>query len=160
MERLESWMSLIANFGVIAGIVFLGLQIKLDREATVANTTQMRADSARESYLDIASADALAPILQKMARGQSVGPAAKLQEAFGLTAEEAIRISFLFLATMRQAEANLRIPMSDGERTQTEAMIARGLSGPQGVWWEQAKTTFAPDFVAEVDRLTKDQQLQ
>ena len=59
---------------------------------------------------------------------------------------------------MRQAEANLRIPMSEGERVQSETMLALGLSGPQGVWWEHAKGSFAPDFVAEVDRIARERR--
>lgn len=160
MGRLDNWVSVIANIGVIAGIFFLGFQIGLEREATTANTTQMRAEAAREAYLAIATSDAIAPIFEKMAAGQFPGPAGKLQEKFGLSGEEAIRIHFVYLALMRQAEANLRIPMTDGERAQTEAMLALGLTTPQGVWWEHAKRTFAPDFVAEVDRIAEGRQLQ
>ena len=76
-EPQDKWMSVIANFGVIAGIVFLGFQIGLEREATTANTTQMRAESARDSYLTVASADALAPILAKMTGSEVLGAAAK-----------------------------------------------------------------------------------
>jgi hypothetical protein len=47
VEFLDRSLSVVANFGVIAGIVFLGFQIGLEREANAANTTQERAPTSR-----------------------------------------------------------------------------------------------------------------
>ena len=38
-EKLNNWLSLIANFGVIAGLVFLGFEIR-------QNTTQLRSEAS------------------------------------------------------------------------------------------------------------------
>jgi hypothetical protein len=48
MERLNQWLTLIANFGVIAGIIFLGLEIRQNSDISMSQVYQARLDSRLE----------------------------------------------------------------------------------------------------------------
>ncbi len=153
-QLLGNYGEFVGAFAVVATLVYLAVQIRRDRQATTANTRQLRAASARELYLAAATSDKLAPIFDKLNSGDQIaGPMVELKRQFGLENEEAIRAHFWYLANLRQAEANLRMPMTDHERTQNSLQLAAGMSGPLGVWWDQAKAMFAPDFVEEMDRI-------
>ena len=48
MERLNHWLTLIANVGVVAGIVFLGLEIQQNSAISMSQVYQARLDSRLE----------------------------------------------------------------------------------------------------------------
>ncbi len=39
MERLNQWLTLVANFGVVIGIVFLAYEMRLNTNAMLSPTT-------------------------------------------------------------------------------------------------------------------------
>jgi len=47
-ERLNQWMTLIANIGVIIGVVILAIEIRLTRDAVISATYQARAAAVQE----------------------------------------------------------------------------------------------------------------
>ena len=72
MERLNQWLSLAANFGVIAGIVFLAFEIQQNSEAIKAQTYQSRTEAAQELSTVIMDSEHFAPLLAKL--GDSMFP--------------------------------------------------------------------------------------
>ena len=74
--------------GVIMSVLYLASQIRSDRDATLANTRQLRQNGVRESMLTLANSDHLTPILAKIGR-PSPGAQALMDE-FGIGLEEAI----------------------------------------------------------------------
>jgi hypothetical protein len=67
VERLNQWMTLVANIGVVAGIVFLGFEIQQTGDAINAQTYQTRAEGSRQQMMEIADSQLLAPLLSKVA---------------------------------------------------------------------------------------------
>ena len=50
IDKLNNWLSLIANFGVILGLVFLGVEMNQSNNATIAATYQARISEIQASY--------------------------------------------------------------------------------------------------------------
>ena len=59
IEKLNSWLSLTANFGVILGLIFLGIEISQSNKATIAATYQARISEIEASYQNAALSDYL-----------------------------------------------------------------------------------------------------
>ena len=72
LERLNQWLTLTANFGVIAGIVFLAFEIQQNSEAIKAQTYQSRTEGAQELSAAIMDSEHFAPLLAKL--GDSLFP--------------------------------------------------------------------------------------
>jgi len=51
LDRINQWLTLLANFGVIGGLVFLGLEIQQNTVAVQASAIQESTDVAREQLL-------------------------------------------------------------------------------------------------------------
>lgn len=66
IEKLNSWLGLIGNFGVILGLVFLGVEINQSNKATVASTYQARISEIELSYQNAALSDYLPAIYEKL----------------------------------------------------------------------------------------------
>ena len=54
-NRLNEWLTLIANFGVIAGLIFLGLEVRQNTIATQATAIQESTNVARQQVLTLAT---------------------------------------------------------------------------------------------------------
>jgi len=66
IEKLNNWLVLLANFGVILGLVFLGVEISQSNKATIASTYQDRISEIESSYQNIALSDYLPAIYEKI----------------------------------------------------------------------------------------------
>lgn len=66
LERLNQWLTLLSNLGVIAGIVFLGLEIQQNNAAINAQNYQSRADAVLDLSLVIMDSEHFAPLLAEM----------------------------------------------------------------------------------------------
>jgi len=69
--RVNDWLQVFGLFGVIASLIFVGLQMMQDREIALSAIFQERAASATELYLEMASNDTLRLGMIKVAEGQS-----------------------------------------------------------------------------------------
>ena len=69
MDRLNQWLALIANIGVIGGVVFLAVEIQQTSDVINAQTYQARAASAQEMSLAIMDSEHLAPLLAELESG-------------------------------------------------------------------------------------------
>ena len=54
-SRVNEWLTLLANFGVIAGLIFLGLEIQQNTIATKATAIQESTNVARQQLLMLAT---------------------------------------------------------------------------------------------------------
>ena len=49
-ERLNKWLSLIANLGVVVGLIFLGFEIRHNTQATIASASEEITDQSLEYF--------------------------------------------------------------------------------------------------------------
>ena len=66
LEKLNIWLSLVANFGVLVGIIFLAVEINQSNKATIAATYQSRISEIETSYQNSALSDYLPNIYEKI----------------------------------------------------------------------------------------------
>ena len=57
--KLNDWLQVIGLFGVVASLIFVGLQMKQEHEIALSNAYQARADTAAQLWSDMASNPAL-----------------------------------------------------------------------------------------------------
>ena len=92
MDRLNQWLTLVANIGVIAGFVFLGLEIQQNSDAINAQTYQSRTEAAQELSTTIMDSEHFAPLIAKLGSGLFPADPAVLAE---LNPEDRIRLMAL-----------------------------------------------------------------
>ena len=90
MDRLNQWITLIANLGVVAGIFFLGFEIQQNSVAINAQTYQSRAQIVQEWSSMVADSEHFAPLLAKLGTGLFPRDPASFAE---LSAEDRIRLT-------------------------------------------------------------------
>jgi hypothetical protein len=66
IDKINSWLAITANFGVILGLVFLGVEVSQSNRATVASTYQARISEIETSYQNAALSDYLPAIYDKI----------------------------------------------------------------------------------------------
>ena len=145
-EAVGAIAELTAAIGVILSLIYLAVQIRRDSNATIANTTQLRAAGARETMLAAATSESLSDLIAR-ASDQVMPGVEYLMQSRGFTKAEATRVNFYWMNMVRTAEANLKMPMSEVERSQTLTQILLFLRGPAKGWWEHAKHSHSEDFV-------------
>ncbi len=93
LDRLNRWLTLIANVGVVAGIVFLGLEIQQNSDAIKAQIYQSRAEAVQELSTTIMDSDHFAPLIAKIG---SELPPADLAAMAELSVEDRLRLAAYF----------------------------------------------------------------
>jgi len=89
LDKINGWLTLIANLGVIAGLVFVGLEL---RQNTMAMDREIRTSFADNIHGSIAESEYLVPIVTKIMAAEGSDDFLKeLREQYGLNAEEAQR---------------------------------------------------------------------
>ena len=66
VEKINSWLTLTANVGVVIGLIFLGIELQQSRLATEAATIQTRFTEIQESNQNFALSDYLPEIYDKL----------------------------------------------------------------------------------------------
>ena len=64
-EKLNSWLSVVANIGVLIGIIFLAFEVRQTKDAVMGATYLTRANAQEEWLMYIADSDHLAPVIQR-----------------------------------------------------------------------------------------------
>ena len=100
-ENLNKWLTLSANLGVIAGIVFVAFELRQNSELMRAQISMDRSSVARQEFYEIANNDYLLAIDVKLRSEVEDFPLATGWSEL-LTAEERRRYQFLVIA--RSAE--------------------------------------------------------
>ena len=67
----HDWLQIVGLFGVIASLVFVGLQLKLDREFALSAATQARTETTIQNIMGSASNPILASAIDKIESGNS-----------------------------------------------------------------------------------------
>ena len=140
---LGQTISILANLGVIAGIVFLGLELQQNNELLEAESRYALADRAVGLSMTVAENRNLALALAKLMDGDSLD-----------TAEE-IQLRSYALAIFRNFEANFD-ELQAGNLSEAGLLDAhRGLMRNQGVpapvpwhdYWQLYRDRASPEFV-------------
>ena len=69
MERINQWLSLLANVGVVFGLVFLAYELKQNRDASVLDAVQANREQRISLYTSIRDSEFLPPIEHKLRNG-------------------------------------------------------------------------------------------
>ena len=71
IKQLRDWLELAGIFGVILSLVFVGYQLKQDREIALSMAMQARTETTIQTIQGLASNPILASALDKVERGES-----------------------------------------------------------------------------------------
>ena len=66
LDNLNKWIALLANIGVVAGIVFLALEINQSNRATQSATYQARMNEMDQSLREFALSESMSDIYEKI----------------------------------------------------------------------------------------------
>ena len=149
MDKLNQWLTLLANLGVLAGIGFLAYEVRQNTDAIHSQTrATMFAGAQEELWKNMEYPD----VTLNMQSG-----------TVGLTDEEKVRLDAWLTASLRAREfawieyTNGNI---DVEQWRAEQEVIKIILGTQRTrdWWNNVtSSTFHKDFVAVVRELTNDQ---
>ena len=70
-EKLSDWLQIIGTFGLIASIVFVGLQMRQTHEIAMSSIYQSRTDRAVETGMTIAASPELLSATAKVYAGKA-----------------------------------------------------------------------------------------
>lgn len=149
-EKVNTWLSLGANIGVVIGLVLLIIEIGQNTDMMRAQINQSRTDTALFQQYSMSDTDYMAPIIVKTMRGEQ------------LSDEEMIRYDARMRAFNRNQDNNLwqynqgylgeNIPASikGGVRTvigSTEVGIST---------WDRQKYSYTEEYITFVDEAIAD----
>ena len=130
---INHWLQIIATLGVIASIIFLGFELRQNRQLMKAQIYQSRAEMIQNTFLVLSESEHLVPIFNKLetARDES----ASFAEAVArLSSEEKIRLGFYYERQIRHLDNmyyQYELGLIDDEYMQ---------------WWEDDVTSSAPKW--------------
>ena len=144
-EKLNSWLTLGANVGVVIGLVLLVVQIDQNTNMMQAQMNQSRTDTALTVQYALANSDYIPAIVAKVSSGE------------GLTREETLRFQAHFRAFNRNMD-NLIWQYDHGfleaNIPRTVEIAVRGVIAGSELsmsTWERSKHSYTDAYVAFVD---------
>ena len=144
MENFNRWVTIIANIGVLAGIVVLIIEIRQNTIATEAQVTWEHSNAARELYYPMIVDPVLSPIVLEL-RNLSTDQIEELVESGD---PKWIRYQLYSQLQMNMWEARYYTQTSDVERQRLETLIMRNLTtGEHSIY--AAKNEFLDRFRPE-----------
>ena len=149
-EKINSWLTLGANIGVVFGLMLLIVEIGQNTYMMRAQINQSRTDTALFQQYSMSDTDYIAPIVAKIQRGEQ------------LSDEETIRYGARMRAFNRNQDNNLwqynqgylgeNIPASI--RGGVRAVIGQSELGL--ATWDYQKYSYTDEYVAFVDEAIRD----
>jgi hypothetical protein len=145
-RHMQTTINLIANLGVIAGIVFLGFELKQNRDLKEAEIRHELSQGAIDYLTRLALDGELADIVIRKLDGETLTPA------------EEQRFTFYVASWFRYAEdVHYQYRQDLYDPTEFEVQTA-AWSGQLNVWtyraqWCETKDRYSPDFTTEFDAL-------
>lgn len=147
MDNLIKWLTILANAGVLAGIIFLTLELRQNNEFLAAQGRAIRADHRQGAYLQIMENDELRRIFIKIGawgmKSTNEGP---------LTPDEELVLRFFYAFVLNEWQS--------AWREYHAGLIEIEDVGPQG-WqndftklpglfehWQNAKYRYRPEFIS------------
>lgn len=79
LDSLNKWLTLAANIGVIAGIIFLGLELQQNNELLEAQTRYNHKETRANNMSAFSNNSELAEIIVKAGSGETLTPKEQLQ---------------------------------------------------------------------------------
>jgi len=150
IEKINHSLALLANFGVLLGIIFLGLEIQQNSELMRIQIAQTRASDAIAAQELSINSPYIPQIRIKVNNGDQ------------LTPEESIRYGDYFRAINR-AQDNLLFQyqagmLRDSEIRSIEGFVRGRISTAEAnrQLWEQSKTIYSDDYIEFVDSILLD----
>ena len=144
MKLLTAWMEVLANLGVLAGIVFLTMEVSQNTLATKSEASLAIQTALSQSRSDVSSNPYVFDVI------------AKLYAEEELTPKERLLASFRFHAALTMMEGALKqyelgvIDSSVIESFDSELyMVTHGLKFSRWNWEHQA-SSFSPQFQSHV----------
>ena len=90
IKQLRDWLELAGIFGVILSLVFVGFQLKQDREIALSMAMQARTETTIQNILGLASNPIYASALDKVERGESHELSISERRAMALSAKASL----------------------------------------------------------------------
>ena len=149
-DRLNRWLTLGANVGVLVGIILLIVEIGQNTEMMRAQINQMRADSAMNYQYAYFNSEYLPAIMQKIRNGDE------------LSDEEVARYSSYFRAFNRNQDNNLwqynQGYLGDNIPRAIEGAIREVVGGSaiSIAMWDLQKSGYTDEYVAFVEEAIVD----
>lgn len=149
-QELGHWLAILANAAVVAGIVFLAIEIRQNTAMIEAQITQSRADAASSFQESIYNSEFLPSILVKVENGED------------LDSVEMRRYENYFRAMNRNFENQLGqyrrgFLGSNIPRSVQQAARLRIGGNPLGLrLWEQQKASYTDEYVEFVEEAIAD----
>ncbi len=148
--KLNNWLSLGANIGVVIGLVLPIIEIDQNTDMMRAQINQARTDTATDEQLAYFNADYLPAILVKRNRGEQFSD------------EEMIRYTASFRALMRNQDNNhwqYNQGILGENIPRSIRGFARGVIGSDKIateTWDSMKYSFTDEYVAFVEEAIAD----
>ena len=149
--KINQWLALAANIGVLIGLILLILELKQNNELTKVQVTQMRSDSLVERRWGIAESSEIAPLLAKL---RGMGYPKRLVSRDELTDVETERLHH-FLAVIAFDAENLFYQKQQGyiDQEYWDERIVPSIKAVGKYFEEYVGDIGRPEFEAEVARL-------
>jgi len=144
-DKLNKWLTLTANIGVVVGLVLLLIELRQNTEMMRAQITHSRSETAQSENQAVFNSDHIPAVISKVRAGAE------------LSAEEMIRYEFYFRAVNRNQDNVLwqyregflgeNVPVS------VRAFVFSVIDSDElsRSIWEQTKGIYSPEYVAFVD---------
>ena len=141
---LNDWLSLAANLGVIAGIVFLGVEIQQNTAVTRSAAAQEISNASVEFFMRVAENSDLARVIKIANENPSELSEVEIVQFDSVTAA-------VFMI-MEGAYKQYRLGFLPKEGWEPYEKLIKGfLTNPiSRTWWVNSSTVFSPEFEAMV----------
>ena len=135
MDKLNRWMTLLANVGVIAGIIVLAVEIQQNNEQLEIQVATTLHEIRMDDIGRIAMDEGLATALLKFNRNEKI------------TDVERERLAWVFAVRFRNWEFNYQLG-----KLNTKTYLAAFGESPRAVeFWHQYRHFMDPEFVQYID---------
>ena len=98
-ERLNHWLTLVANVGVVAGIIFLAYEIRLTRDALVGATYQQRTTAVENWDYNIADSTYVSQAIRNYEQALAQG-----DDFESLSDDDKFRLTSITVATFNRLD--------------------------------------------------------
>ena len=149
-DRLNRWLTLGANVGVLVGLLLLVVELNQNHEMMRSQTRHEIAAGIVDLLLVPASNEQLANLMYRAETGQELTPEERYQ--FNMRTNALLRY-------WEDTHYQYRVGLYDKVEfsKQREAWRAAFLrSAGMRVYWCDVRTLYSPEFMAEMDALTPD----
>ena len=102
----------------MASLIYVGVQLRSDRQARVVSTIQARQEGTREILLAQARSSELGSLLGKVYErsGNKLPGMQAIEDSYQLSSEESYRVCCLWIALFRKYEVDLNLALTDSKK--------------------------------------------